>query len=791
MPRNNLSGGAVRNIRWPQRQLRSVLRGRLTVSVCLLAIATASCNVLSNEDQRREPDVFDKVRAIDLLPRFPQPTGTTSTGRGDGGRPATYLGTGGGGVGDVSTVVGAQQAAGGEGYELNFENTPVTGVAKVVLGDILGLGYIIDPRVQGTITLASGRPVPKGDLLYVLESALRLSGASLVRDRRGYVILPAAEAIGTGGVDSVARADPGFGITVVPLQYVSATTLTRLLDSFALKAGSVRVDAPRNLVVIQGNGPDRRNAVETVLSFDADWMRGQSVGIYPVRNSTPEPVMSELERILDSGEGGLSQSLVKLQPIARLNAIMVITSKPALLRTVATWIARLDKSDTATTGVKVYQVRYGDARQMAQLLNDIFGGGRGGGIDSATNQIAPGAGVMTSTSEAIQQGGLRIGGARTQPGGSSSDSRISGGTTNPAIAATSGSPNDIVAQRSGQFGRSGGAVAVAVSPGAGGFGGGGFSGGAGGGQGAILPGVRITADAVNNTLLIYANQENYRVIEQTLKQLDRPQLQVSIDATIAEITLNENLSYGVQFFLKSKDVGYKEDYGSAALSRTGSAILSRAVPGFNFLLGSESEPRLILDALRGVSDVKVLSTPSVVVLDNQTATLQVGDQVPVATASATVLTGTGAPVVNTIDYRNTGVILRVVPRINANGNVLLDVEQEISNVAAGSAGSLTPTVSQRRVKSSIAVASGQTVLLAGLISERQDSGRTGIPLVDQLGELGKLIGSNNKSAQRTELIIFIRPQIIRDGVDAMKVAEEMRTKLRGRLGTTDPRYLRQ
>jgi general secretion pathway protein D len=783
----------VRNIRWPQRQLRSVLRVRVIVSVCLLAIATASCNVLSNEDQRREPDVFDKVRSIDLLPRFPQPTGTTSTGRGNGGQPATYLGTGGGSAGDVSNVVGAQQAAGGEGYELNFENTPVTGVAKVVLGDILGLGYIIDPRVQGTITLASGRPVPKGDLLYVLESALRLSGASLVRDRRGYVILPAAEAIGTGGVDSIARADPGFGITVVPLQYVSATTLTKLLDSFALKAGSVRVDAPRNLVLIQGNGPDRRNAVETVLSFDADWMRGQSVGIYPVRNSTPEPVMSELERILDSGEGGLSQSLVKLQPIARLNAIMVITSKPALLRTVATWITRLDKSDTATTGVKVYQVRYGDARQMAVLLNDIFGSGRGGSIDSATNQIAPGAGVTTSTSEAIQQGGLRIGGARTQPGGSSSDSRLSGATTSPAIGATFGSPNDVVSQRSGPFGRGG--AGGAVSPGAGaGLGGGGFSGGAGGpggGQGGILPGVRITADAVNNTLLIYANQENYRVIEQTLKQLDRPQLQVSIDATIAEITLNENLSYGVQFFLKSKDVGYKEDYGSAALSRTGSAILTRALPGFNFLLGPESEPRLILDALRGVSDVKVLSTPSVVVLDNQTATLQVGDQVPVATASATVLTGTGAPVVNTIDYRNTGVILRVVPRINANGNVLLDVEQEISNVAAGSAGSLTPTVSQRRVKSSIAVASGQTVLLAGLISERQENGRSGIPLVDQLGELGKLIGSNNKTAQRTELIIFIRPQIIRDGVDAMRVAEEMRTKLRGRLGTTDPRYLRQ
>jgi general secretion pathway protein D len=760
----------------------------LIISVCLLGLGTAACNVLSNEDQRREPDVFDKVRSIDLLPRFPQPTGATSTGRADGVRPATYLGTG-SAVSDVSNVVGAQQSAGGEGYELNFENTPVTGVAKVVLGDILQVGYLIDPRVQGTVTLASGRPVPKSDLLFVLESALRISGASLVKDKRGYVIMPASDAVGSGGVDSAARGEPGFGITVVPLQYVSAATLTKLLDSFATKAGSVRVDTTRNLVMVQGTGPDRRNTVETMLSFDADWMRGQSVGIYPVRNSTPEPIISELERIMDSGEGGLSQSLVKLQPIGRLNAIMVISSKPALLKTAATWIARLDKSDTAATGVKVYQLRYGEARQIAQLLNDIFGGGRSGGaIDSATNQIAPGAGVATSTSSMGQQTGLQIPGARTQPGGSSSDSRLSG-TANPVVGiggagGGGSSPNDVVANRSGPFGRGGGQA----SPGT--LGGGGFGGGGGQGGSGILPGVRITADAVNNTLLIYANQENYRLIEQTIRQLDRPQLQVSIDATIAEITLNENLNYGVQAFLASSDVGAHPDKGSGLITAGANAVLARTLPGFNFLLGSESQPNLILNALRAVSDVKVLSTPSVVVLDNQVATLQVGDQVPVATASATVLTGTGAPVVNTIDYRNTGVILRVVPRINANGNVLLDIEQEISNVAAGSAGSLTPTVSQRRVKSSVAVASGQTVLLAGLISERQDNERTGLPIIDQL-PLGNLLGNTTKSKTRTELIIFIRPQIIRDGVDAMRVAEEMRTKLRGRLGTSDPRFIQK
>ena len=212
---------------------------------------------------------------------------------------------------------------------------------------------------------------------------------------------------------------------------------------------------------------------------------------------------------------------------------------------------------------------------------------------------------------------------------------------------------------------------------------------------AILPGVRITPDVVNNALLIYANQENYRIIERTLNQLDRPQLQVAIDVTIAEVTLNDNLNYGVQFFLKSQDFGAPANTGSIINSAAG-AVLAQTLPGFNFLIGSALEPRVILDALHAFTDVKVLSNPSLVVVDNQAATLQVGDQVPVTTGSATVLT-TSNTVVNTIDYRNTGIILRVAPRINSNGNVLLDVEQEISNVANNAnSGTLTPTCRSAR-----------------------------------------------------------------------------------------------
>jgi general secretion pathway protein D len=307
----------------------------------------------------------------------------------------------------------------------------------------------------------------------------------------------------------------------------------------------------------------------------------------------------------------------------------------------------------------------------------------------------------------------------------------------------------------------------------------------------LLQGVRITADVINNTLLIYASQENYRIIERTLRQIDRPQLQVAIDATVAEVTLNDNLSYGVQFFLKSKDLGLGVDKGSALnttardppgldAANVASAFLNRAFPGFNFLVGPENQPRVILDALHAVTSVKVLSNPSLVVIDNQVATLQVGDEVPISTGTANVLTSNNT-IVNTIDYRNTGIILRVAPRVNVNGNVRLDIEQEISNVANSDPGAtLTPTVSQRRVKSSIAVASGQTVLLAGLISERHSGDSSGIPLLDQLpGALGDVFSHRAKAANRTELIIFIRPQIIRDSVDAHHVAEELRAKLRG------------
>src|SRR5580704_3733608 len=379
----------------------TIVRGICAALILLSTGLLVSCNsaIIGSSNDGSQLDIMDKVRSLDLLPRQPQPVsgGTAASGQNrSSSRPAMYEGT------EVTAVSDErpQPASSGNGFDLNFENTPVATVAKVVLGDILGVGYTIDPSVQGTVSLVSIRPVAKSDIVFVLENALRLSGVVMIRDTAGYRLTPLGDAVGAGRVDAAgASPEPGFGVSVVPLQYVSAQTLLKLMDSFATKAGTVRADTTRNLLLIQGSGAERRAEVDTALSFDVDWMRGQSVGIFPISSGPPAPIISELEKIVDSGENGLSQNVIKFEPVARLNAIMVVSKRPEMLRTAATWIKRLDRADIARTSVHVYQVKYGEAKQIARTLTDMFiGGSSSGPLDSADNQIAPGSGTSATSS---------------------------------------------------------------------------------------------------------------------------------------------------------------------------------------------------------------------------------------------------------------------------------------------------------------------------------------------------------------------------------------------------------
>ena len=289
--------------------------------------------------------------------------------------------------------------------------------------------------------------------------------------------------------------------------------------------------------------------------------------------------------------------------------------------------------------------------------------------------------------------------------------------------------------------------------------------------------VTVSADPSNNSVVVYTNGETYKKIHAALRRLDSTPLQVAVNVTIAEVQLNDQLRYGVQYFVGSDRAGLGRDKGSFSLFSQAAGVLQKQLPGLNLLIGSDTRPEVIISALNNITNVQVLSSPSLVMVENQTASLQVGDEVPVTTRQAQSIDLPNAPIVNQVEFRETGIILRVTPRIGQNDAVTMQIEQEISSVVGGSE-TLTPTISKRKVASNISVVSGQTVLLAGLISEKREKRRNGIPGLIELPGLGDLFSTTNNGSGRTEIVVFIRPVVVRSGEDAQTVAEEFRSRLR-------------
>lgn len=705
-----------------------VRRGLATCALAVMTACTSTGGYLS--DVANHPDPLDRIANADLSARQPSGGGFLSSlgfGRKQNNRQGqVYYGY------EQRLTAGELRSLdrlSGEQFEVNLEDAEIKVAARTVLGEVLGINYSMDPRVTGRVSITTSNPTPAREILTMFESALRSNGVVMVRESDRLRLMPAADAVGVAELDQGTTIQPGYAATVFPLKNVSSSTILPLLENFVARPGMVREDPSRNALIFQGTEAERISAIQAARSFDQDWLAEQSVGIFPINNSSAAAMMPELNRVLDLGEGGRGRNTISVQLIERSNAILVVAKTRNQLQRAASWIQRLDRLDAAASNLRVYKVQHLQAQRLAAMVNEIFNGvSASSASEEPTSQFPPGslADSMNNSdpNAAAEQATLeeRMGGGE-QP--------ISGGG--------------------------------AFQP---------VSGGAAGG-------VRITANPENNTILIFARPDQQRVIEQAIAALDRPQEQVAIEATIAEVTLTNELRYGVQFFLKSRNLGLGQNEGSVGLFRdAGQAVLSRTLPGFNLLLGPETEPRVVLDALRGVTEVKVLSSPSVVVLDNKPAILQVGDEIPIVTRTAQSVLDPEAPIVNNVEFRNTGVILKVHPRITGNGTISLVVEQEISSVQRSQAQSLTPTISQRKVSSTVSVTNGQTVMLGGLISERQQRGRDGVPILGDIPLIGDAFRSNQNAASRTELIILIKPQVIRDSMDAQNVAEQMRSQLR-------------
>lgn len=674
---------------------------------------------------------------------------------------------------------------------LNFRGADAAEVARAVLGGILGVQYAVTPGVAALVTLATPYPVARGDVLRLFEDALRQANLALVPQNGIFQITQLEAAKGSA---PLANGAAGFERDQVQLQFVSADELKKLLDPI-LPGVVIAADPGRNMLTIAGTTGQRAAVRDLVKQFDVNWLRGVSFALFVPQRTDARLIVPELDKLLNA-PGAPTNGLVRLIAMERLNGILAISSQPQYLQDTRRFVDILDREgESAAPRMFLYHVQNGRAADLAKVILTALGGG--GTVSS---------GQPTSI-DAIGSGRQIGGGA----GGGFGGSGFGGSNTGSQSASGFGSGG-------GGFGGTGFQNSQSSGGGRGGFGGGagqtGGFGGAGGvggnplnnisaaqrlanpaqGQGgaqSLALNATITADESTNSILVYGTSRDYAVIEDALRQLDTPPAQVLIEAAISEVTLTSQLRYGLQTIFQSgrtntvlTDSTTSTLVPSTGTGATATALPSivRSFPGFSFLYAN-SDISAVLNALEGLTKVNVLSSPKLLVINNESASLQVGSQVPVSTGSVT--SGLVGGITNSIDYRDTGVILKITPRVNAGGLVLLDIAQEVSAVQAtsansggGTVGGQSPTFTTRRIATSIAIQDGETIALGGLISDSRTRGRTGIPFLSRIPIIGPfLFGETNNSTERTELLILLRPRVIRTVDDGRAITEELRQKI--------------
>jgi general secretion pathway protein D len=607
---------------------------------------------------------------------------------------------------------------------LNVVDAELREVVRLVLQDALGVNYVIDPAVGGRITVQTMRPLPPDDLVAVLDAVLRMNGAALVRTGDLYQVVPIDQAVTSGPIPDVGpvpdAGNPGFGVRVVPLRFVPATELAPVLAPFAPPGGAIQVDPVRNLLLLAGLPEQLATLTNLVSIFDVDWLQGMSFGLFPLDNAPAADLVEELQEIFSNLEGGALAGLIRFVPIERLNAVLVVSSQPNYLTEAETWIERLDRvGEGDEPRIFVYSLQNARATNLAEVLSEMFG---------ARVTTVEGGGLLAPGQEAVElpsTGAFEMGAAETGEEGAAE----------PPVRATPEPGQPLAPEPIGPEGAE----------------------------------IRIIADDTTNALVIRATPREYERIRAALEELDILPLQVLIEATIAEVTLTDELRYGVEWFFRSGDFEFSFTPSPALLD-----------VGFQGIF--DNDVRFVLQALDAITDVNVVSSPQLMVLDNQTARIQVGDQVPISVQSAVSVIDPDAPVVNSIEYRDTGVILLVTPRVNASGLVIMEIQQEVSNVVDAptttTAEETSPTISQRQINSTLAILSGETVALGGLIQDNRERAQSGIPLLSRIPVVGALFRSRSNTITRTELLVLITPSVVENPARARAVTDELRRRLR-------------
>jgi general secretion pathway protein D len=668
---------------------------------------------------------------------------------------------------------GVTQTAAGD-VTLDFADTDIREVVAQILGTILKVNYTIDPSVHGTATLHTVRPLNRSELIPTVESLLAQNGAALVTAGDLYRVVPAAQAasVAAGGAGTA-------GAVVVPLQYASAEELAKILQPYVGDGGKITAEPGRNALLVAGDPLARDGLIGLVKAFDIDILAQQSYALFPVSTGDVKDFATALQEAFKSRNGGTLAALVRVIPLARINAVLVVSAQQRTIEQARRVYTLIDRARRQTLrSWRVYYLQNSHSEDVAYVLQQAFTPGNitAQPTNRGQSQQGIGNGSGVQTGGAFGGGGLGAGTA-----GGLGRSNLSGGFGGSSSGQFGGGqPGQTGIGQSGTGPSSGNnppGQAPAPPPPV----------GANPLLGGLEPGgsetnadvLRVIPDDQNNSILAYGTDRELGTIEAMLRKIDILPLQVRIDAVIAEVTLNDNLQYGTQFFFQAGGINSVLSNSTQPAVAPAASNLSLSLPGF--LIGGHGAggAPFAIQALQQVTTVHVLSSPELLVLDNQPARLQVGNVVPYLSQTSQSTLTENAPIVSSINYQQTGVIMQVTPRVNSGGLVTLDVMQDVSNVVTGltTPGVNSPTFDERNVTSRVVVQDGQTIGLAGLITDNTSKGNQGIPWLKDVPILGLLAGTQNNTRQRTELLILITPHVIHDQRDARALTDDLREQL--------------
>lgn len=681
------------------------LRAKLIVSVAM-ATALGACVATDTPDRRRAP-----VQLASSAAAAPASSDADQVG---GGAPQVPPSSG----GDITTIqkgTGEFVASSSQATRSRRGNIVVKLVdveaeeaVQQILGDTLGLNYVIETELSGTVTIQTNSPVDQRTVLQLLSGVLAGSDAVLLNEGGFYRIVSTANArtastaVRYGAGPSDIRVGPG--VQIVPLRYVAAREMEKILAPIASEGAIARVDVARNLLILKDDARNLESMLEMVDMFDVNYLAGMSFALVPVKNTSAIGLVTELEQVFGAAGDSPMAGLIRFVPIERLNAVLAIASQPDHIEQVQDWMQRLDRfGQMSDQSFYVVPLQNRSAKEVADVLQATLSPDEAPFRSTANGGVQPGMTAVVTSSE----------------------------TPQGAVVSVPGQPS----------------------------------------AGGVAPEARVRADDANNSLVILATPGQFQALERVIDMLDVSPNQVMLEATIAEVTLRDDLAFGLSWFLRSGEF-------DLTFSNAENGAVAETFPGFSVLFSGD-DGRAALSAVASVTDVKVLSSPTLMVLDNRTATLQVGDEVPIVTQTAISTIDPDAPIVNQVSLRDTGVILKVTPRVNDGGRVMLDIEQEVSDVVeTQTSGIDSPTIQQRRIQTTVAVDNGSTIALGGLIRDRVSDGHTKIPLLGDIPGLGQLFRSTSQRSERTELIVLITPRVVTNGNEAQRATEELRDRMR-------------